>query len=95
MVVYERSIDPGEPMATVRVSFDAGNVPIVTGDVPPDQHTPIVNPTLTGFTTNQAFMVREGIYCFGLQTPVPYAPLWQLVQAVDDEQAEIVFRKQP
>ena len=82
-------------MATVRVSFDGSNVPVVTGDVPPDDQTPIVNPTPTGFTTNQAFIVTEGVYCFGLQTAVPYAPLWQVVQAVDGEQAEVVFRKLP
>ena len=81
-------------MATVRVSFNGGNVPIVTGDVPPDERTPILNPTPTGFTTNQTFMVREGIYCFGLDAPVPHAPLWQVVRAIDDEPAEIVFRKQ-
>jgi hypothetical protein len=82
-------------MATVRVSFDGGNVPIVTGDVPPGDQTRIVNPSPTGFTTNQAFIVEEGIYCFGLQTADPHAPLWQVVQAVDGEQAEIVFRKRP
>lgn len=81
-------------MAIVRLSFDAGNVPVVTGDIPPDDQTPIRNPTPTGFTTNQAFIVREGIYCFGLQTAVPYTPLWQLVQAFDGEEAEILFRKQ-
>jgi hypothetical protein len=82
-------------MATVRVSFDGGNLPIVTGDAPPDDQTPIVNPTPTGFTTNQAFIVEEGVYCFGLQSAVPYTPLWQVVQAVDGEQAEVVFRKLP
>lgn len=80
-------------MAIVRLSFDAGNVPVVTGDIPPDDQTRILDPTPTGFTTNQAFIVREGIYCFGLQTEVPHRPLWQLVQAVDGEEAEIFFRK--
>ena len=82
-------------MATVRVSFDGGNVPVVTGDVPADDQTPIVSPTPTGFTTNQAFIVEEGVYCFGLQTAIPYAPLWQVVQAVEGEQAVIAFRKLP
>jgi hypothetical protein len=82
-------------MATVRISFDGGNVPIVTGDVPPDDQTPIVDPTPTDFRTNRAFIVEEGVYCFGLQTAVSYAPLWQVVQTVDGEQAEIVFRKLP
>jgi hypothetical protein len=80
-------------MAIVRVNFDAGNVPVVTGDIPPDDQTPIIDPTPTGFTTNQAFIVAEGIYCFGLQSAVPHTPLWQLVQAVDGEQAEIAFQE--
>ena len=80
-------------MATVRVSFDGGDVPVVTGDIPPDDNTPVADPTPTGFTTNQAFIIAEGVYCFALQTALPYAPLWQVVQAVDGEQSEITFRK--
>jgi hypothetical protein len=80
-------------MAIVHVSFDGGNVPIVTGDVPPDDQIPITDPIPTGFTTDQPFFVAEGLYCFGLQTAVPHTPLWQLVQAIDGEQAEISFRK--
>jgi hypothetical protein len=79
-------------MAIVNVSFDGGNVPIVTGDVPPDDQTSITDPVPTGFTTNQPFIVAEGLYCFGLQTVASYTPLWQLVQAIDGEQAEISFR---
>lgn len=82
-------------MATVRISFNAGSVPIVTGDMPPDPQTPIAEPTQTGFATNQAFIVPEGIYCFGLETPIPHTPLWRMVQAVDGEQAEIAFRSLP
>lgn len=80
-------------MATVRISFDGGNVPIVTGDMPADAQTPLAEPTQTGFTTNQSFIVVEGVYCFGLQTSHPYHPLWQVVQAVDGEPADIAFRK--
>jgi hypothetical protein len=82
-------------MATVRISFNGGNVPIVTGDIPPDPQTPIAEPTQTGFTTNQAFIVAEGVYCYGLDTGVSYAPLWQVVQAVDGEQTDIAFRRVP
>jgi hypothetical protein len=82
-------------MATVLISFNGGIVPIVTGDIPPDDHTPISNPTQTGFVTNQAFIVTEGVYCFGLGTPISYEPLWQVVQAVDGEQAEISFQHNP
>jgi hypothetical protein len=80
-------------MAIVRISFDGGNVPIVTGDVPPDDQTPIVAPVATGFATNQAFIVAEGFYCFSLQTALPYTPLWQVVQAIDGEQSEISFQR--
>jgi hypothetical protein len=82
-------------MTIVRISFDGGNVPIVTGDAPPDDQTPIADPVPTGFTTNQPFMVAAGFYCFGLQTSVPYTPLWQLVQAIDGEPTAIFFRKLP
>ncbi len=82
-------------MATVRISFDGGNVPIVTGDAPFNDQTPIIDPTPTGFTTNQAFIVAEGVYCFGLQSAGRHTPLWQVVQAIDGEQAEITFRKLP
>jgi hypothetical protein len=80
-------------MAVVRVRFDGGNVPVVTGSIPPDNDTPISNPTQTGFQTNQALIVEAGEYCFGLETPVRYTPLWQLVQAVDGVPAEITFRR--
>jgi hypothetical protein len=79
-------------MAIVRVSFDGGDVPVVTGDVPPDGQTPIVDPIETGFTTNQPFIVASGLYCFGLQTALPYTPLWHVVQAIEGEQAEISFQ---
>jgi hypothetical protein len=80
-------------MATVLVKFDSDNIPVVTGDIPPDQQTPISDPTQTGFVTNQAFIVAAGVYCYGLQSPVAYTPLWQLVQAVDGEQTEIAFHR--
>ena len=82
-------------MATVRVIFDGGDVPVLTGDIPPDDQTPIIDPTPTGFITNQAFIVEEGVYCFGLETALSYTPLWQTVQAVDGQQAEIRFRQRP
>ena len=82
-------------MATICISFDGGSVPIVMGDMPANEQTPISNPTPTKFTTNRPFIVLEGVYCFGLQTTQPYAPLWQLVQAVDGEQTDIAFRKLP
>jgi hypothetical protein len=82
-------------MATVRISYNAGNVPIVTGDLPPNPQTPIASPTPTGFTTNRAFIVPEGIYCYGLDTATTHTPLWQVVQAVDGEQTDIAFQSVP
>ena len=80
-------------MATVLIRFDGGNVPVVTGATPLDKDTPISNPTQTGFKTNVAFRVDEGEYRFGLDTPIRYGPLWQLVQAVDGVPANISFRR--
>ena len=80
-------------MAIVLVRFDGGNVPVVTGAIPPDTDTPISSPTPTGFATNKAFMLDEGEHCFGLDTPIAYTPLWQVVQAVDGVPAEITFRR--
>jgi hypothetical protein len=80
-------------MAIVLVKFDIDNIAIVTGDIPPDEQTPISNPTQTGFVTNQPFIVAAGDYCYGLQSAVAYAPLWKLVQAVDGEQTEIAFHR--
>jgi hypothetical protein len=80
-------------MATVTIRFDAGNVPVVTGAIPPDAQTAISGPTATGFLTNQSFIVVEGVYCFGLTTSVPYTPLWRVVQAIDGVPADITFRR--
>jgi hypothetical protein len=79
-------------MAIVLIRFDGGAVPVVTGAIPADPDTPISNPVQTGFRTNHAFIVAEDEYCFGLDTSLPYSPLWQLVQAVEGVPAEITFR---
>lgn len=80
-------------MATILVRFDGGAVPIVTGDIPANSDNPITAPVPTAFVTNQTFIVAEGIYCFALDTAIAYAPLWQVVQAVDGEQTEISFHR--
>ena len=80
-------------MATVLIRFDGGNVAVITGATPLDEDTPISNPTPTGFETNVAFRVDDGEYCFGLDTPIPYAPLWQVVQAVDGVRANVNFKR--
>jgi hypothetical protein len=80
-------------MAIVRIRFDGGEVPIVTGSFPPDESTPIDLPSETDFITNKAFIVDQGIYCFGLQTDIPHKPLWQRVQAVDGVPAQVSFAR--
>ena len=80
-------------MATVVVRFDVDGVPVVTGDVPPNEQTPISNPTPTGHVTNKGFIVAAGMYCYGLQTGIGHAPLWRVVQAVDGEETEVAFRR--
>jgi hypothetical protein len=82
-------------MATVLVRFDGGDVPVVTGGVPPDDKTRIEFPTATGFVTNQAFIVDAGEYCFGLETTRNYMPPWKVVQAIDGEQTTVTFRTIP
>jgi hypothetical protein len=82
-------------MATVLIRFDDDKVRIVTGDIPPDAATPISNPQQTGFVTNQAFIVTEGAYCYGLDPSVACTPLWRILQAVDGQQTEARFRKVP
>lgn len=81
-------------MARVLVTFDIDRTPILTGDVPPDSHTPIENPIWSGFVTGVPFIVAPGVYCYGLQSRgVAYTPLWQVVQAVDGELTEIAFHR--
>jgi hypothetical protein len=80
-------------MATIHISFDGGDVPVVTGARPADPQTPIDDPTETGYTTNQTVIVDEGDYCFGLETPQRYAPLWQAVSVFDGPSVNIAFRK--
>jgi hypothetical protein len=82
-------------MARVLIRFDGGNVPIVTGDVPPDDATPISDPQPTDFVTNQAFIVAPGAWCFGLEPGVHCTPLWQVVRAVEGEETVASFKKRP
>jgi len=82
-------------MATILIRFDGGSVPVVMGDLPASDQTPISNSTPTAFSANQPFIVQEGVYCFGLQTTQRYTPLWRVVQAVDGEQTDVDFRKLP
>ncbi|GGF47264.1 hypothetical protein GCM10011611_62100 [Aliidongia dinghuensis] len=82
-------------MATIRISYDGGTVPVVMGDRPDDELAPIAEPVPTGFETNALFIVVEGIYCFSLQTEQRFHPPWLVVQAVDGDVIDIVFRTLP
>ncbi len=80
-------------MATVLVKFEVDGVSIVTGEIPPDGQTPISDPVQTGHVTNRVFIVAAGTYCYGLLTPLAYAPLWQVVEAVDGVPTTVTFRR--
>jgi hypothetical protein len=82
-------------MATIRIKFDGGNVPVLVGAEPDSPNQPIANPTDTGYTTNTPFIVTVGIYCFGLRSNSLYTPLWQIGQAVDGTQLELEFKVLP
>ena len=80
-------------MARVLITYDGGDVPIVTGGVPPNDTTPIDQPTDTGFVTNQEFITDDGEYCFGLQTTGRVRPLWRVVQTVAGTLVQASFHK--
>ena len=80
-------------MARILITYNGGNIPILTGGEPPDATTPIDQPTDTGFVTNQEFMTADGIYCFGLQTADSVTPLWRTVQAIAGTLVTAKFRK--
>ncbi len=80
-------------MAIVRVSFDGGECPDRNRRYAAGRSNADCGSVATGFASNQPFIVAEGFYCFGLQTAFPYTPLWQMVQAIDGEEAEISFQR--
>ena len=80
-------------MAIVKVAFDGGDVPIVTGAEPASADVAIKDPTDIGGKANHFFMVTAGIYCFGLKTDAAYTPLWQMGTAVDGVPLNLTFKK--
>ena len=82
-------------MAIVLVRFDGGNVPVVTGDIPPDDRHPDQRVRRRqSFETNQAVHRGRGrSIASGSDTPIAHTPLWQVVQAIDGVPAEIAFRR--
>ena len=80
-------------MAIVKVVFDGGDVPIVTGVQPDTADTAIKDPTEMGGKTNHFFLVTAGVYCIGLKTNAAYTPLWQMGTAVDGVPLNMTFKK--
>ena len=78
-------------MATVKILFDGGDVPVVMGRKPPADNVPIENPVPAGGSTNTAFMALAGVHFYGLDTPIPYRPLWQKGRAIDGVPLELTF----
>ena len=78
-------------MATVLVKFNGGDVPVVTGEEPPQPTVPIENPTPTGALTNNAFVFAAGTHCFGLETAIPHKPLFHLVDVIDGMENKLAF----
>lgn len=79
-------------MATVKILFDGGNVPVVMGPKPPAQNVPIANPVPAGGTTNVSFLAQAGVHFYGLDTPIPHTPLWQKGKAIDSVPLVLTFR---
>jgi hypothetical protein len=82
-------------MATIRVKFDGGDVPVLVGAPPTGPDQPIVNPIDTGNVTNTPFIAEAGDYCVTVGSPRAFTPLWQIGQAVDGEQLELTFTVAP
>jgi hypothetical protein len=80
-------------MATVKILFDGGDVPVVMGRKPPAQNVPIENPVPAGGNTNSSFLALAGVHFYGLDTSIPHAPLWQKGKAIDGIPLELTFRK--
>jgi hypothetical protein len=80
-------------MAIVKVTFDGGDVPVVTGVLPPASTVPIANPIPTGGTTNAFFITAAGVKCFGLETSIPHTPLWLSGNAMEGVPLELSFKK--
>lgn len=80
-------------MAIVTIEFDAGNVPVVTGEEPDSPDKPIENPVDTHRLTNQFIFVGAGFHVFSLKTDIAFTPLWQKGQAIDGVALTLTFKR--
>jgi len=80
-------------MALVRIDFDGGDVPVLSGEEPDSPTDPIADPVDTNCVTNTPFFFPAGFYCFAPKTDLAYAPLWQTGQAVDGQELVLEFRR--
>ena len=78
-------------MATVKITFSGGNVPIVMGPEPPSKDTPISNPVSAGGQTNISFLAVAGEHCYALNTAIPHKPLWLKGTAIDGVPLHLSF----
>ena len=81
-------------MAIVKILFDGGNVPVVMGAKPPAENVRIANPVPAGGTTNSSFPALAGVHFYGLDTSMPYTPLWLKGRAINGVPLQLTFRKQ-
>ena len=80
-------------MATVRIAFDGGDVPVIMGPKPPAQDVPIADPIPAGGNTNSSFLALAGVHFYGLNTSIPHTPLWLRGNAIDGVPLHLSFRK--
>ena len=80
-------------MALVKVEFDGGDVPVVTGEEPDSEDQPIKDPVDTGGMTNTPFLIDAGIFTFSLDTDIDFKPLWQTVQTLEGQTVTLNFKK--
>jgi hypothetical protein len=80
-------------MALVTITFDGGNVPVVTGEEPASETTPIQDPISAGGVSNVPFMFAAGLFTFSLDTSIAFKPLWQTAQTIDGIPLTLTFEK--
>jgi len=78
-------------MATVKIAFSGGNVPILMGPEPPSKDMPIENPVAAGGNTNISFFAVAGEHCYTLKTSIPHTPLWLKGTAIDGVPLRLKF----
>lgn len=76
-------------MGVVLVTF-ASSCDVIVGDQPEQPNDPVINPVAVG-RTNTRFIMADGLYCFGLDSAQPFAPVWQVGQVSPARVLELEF----